>query len=108
MRLKSLKMSKLSIDQKRLETLRRQLYGKEKNTDFKKAVIKPARQPSTPSLLTTPSSISAPRPSDASTQDLGYLKKDLAKVGILSVVAIGIQLLFYFTPLKALLNIKFF
>jgi hypothetical protein len=104
-------MSKLTIDQKRLDTLRRQLYGKEKNTDLN--AVKKSDLQSAPTLsinrdLPNISTTTKKPQNSITTQDLGYLKKDLLKVAILSLTAIAIQLLFYFTSLKNLLNIKIF
>lgn len=88
-------MAKIRVDEKRLESLRRQLYGKEKiSLPQKYTATKVALEgTATPKVQVT-------------THDLGYLKNDLTKIFILSAFAIGFQLILYFLSLKNLINLN--
>lgn len=91
-------MAKISIDQKRLENLRRQLYGKEKLIYKKPPVDLPAlnnvlESKNQPTVVST-------------TLDTSHLKKDLIKIFILSILAVGIQLTLYFLSLKNFINLN--
>lgn len=97
------KMPKLSVDQKRLELLRQQLYGKEK----------PLAAPNKPTLKNngSVSGISNQPPVILKKEPLsetGYLKKDLTKILILSTLVLVIQFSLFFAVSKNLINLKFF
>lgn len=88
-------MAKIRVDEKRLESLRRQLYGKQNFELPKKYTATKVASDDTP----TPKV-------QVATQDLGYLKRDLTKILILSGFAIGFQLILYFLSLKNLINLN--
>lgn len=88
-------MAKIRVDEKRLEELKRQLYGKEK-------ISLPQKHNGVKI-----STVTLPSPKvHVATQDLGYLKRDLTKIFILSGFAIGFQLILYFLSLKNLINLN--
>lgn len=81
-------MSTFTLEQKRLEQLRRQLYGKQENLPTPKSVKKDVK---TGEKETTKSS-------SHSTSNLpseNYIKKDLLKVLSLSIVALLFQFLIF-------------
>ncbi|MBI3485976.1 hypothetical protein HY025_03450 [Candidatus Daviesbacteria bacterium] len=87
-------MSKLSLQEKRLQTLRRQLYSK---PIVKENKIYETVKDSTPiiQISTQPLNIA----------EISYLRVDLLKVLILSTLAIGTQLLLYFASRNHLINL---
>lgn len=91
-------MANYSLDSKRLETIRRQLYGKnptekkiKTTTSQTNSLSKDSQQSSTSSLSYQP----IPQTTPLLNQDTSYLKKDLTKILILSMLAIGIQICLY-------------
>lgn len=80
-------------DKKRLETLQNQLYGKSET--FKKSLNTP--KVSYTETETTPTIQVNTNFSKDSREDAHYLKKDLYKTLILSVAAILIQLVLYWS-----------
>lgn len=85
-------MPQVVLDQKRLETLRRQLQGKEqsytKYTLDKKHVSSSNLSHSTEPLSTS----------------TNYLRRDMLKILILSTLAIGVQLCLYLSLSKNLIH----
>lgn len=98
-------MPKFTLDQKRLETLRRQLYGKgeqsiakKKSYPRKEPVAQQRQEPiSNSSHLTPPrNSFSTKLTTPLVTvQDTNFLKKDLLKILALTSLAIGSQLVLF-------------
>ncbi len=73
--------------EKRLKLLRQQVYGLEQSKPVTRSV----------------------RTSDVSVlSDLTFLYQDLAKIGLLASLAIGIQLILFFLIRNHILNINFF
>lgn len=108
-------MPKVTIDQKRLESLRRQLYGK--SPEDKKQKVRTAHSSITQAETAiynkevtpaTKSPISANLTRESSNQTAFYLKKDLTKILILSAIALALQTLLYFSLQNHLMNLKFF
>lgn len=97
-------MAKLTLEQKRLETLRRQLQGKDPLARAEKGAITRTHQPersnfkidSTMSYTPQAAQISSPIAS-LQTGAL-YLKKDLLRILILASLAIGTLMILYLSP----------
>lgn len=75
--------------EKRLSLLRQQVHGKQQYSAPK------AESSVTPNTL-TPSS------------DVSYLYEDISKIGILSGIALGFQVILFFLIKSHVLNLKFF
>lgn len=84
-------MTKLTIEEKRLHALRQQLFGKETT------II-----PNTPNLPNSPKTLNFSKETH-SNEEKSYLKQDLSKILILSIVAFTIQILLYLASSKGLL-----
>ncbi len=99
-------MAKLTLEERRLQTLRAQLQGKPHA--IHRSDIKPARNRSDEARVSIPTSPEYPslgNETGALTNDL-YLKKDLLRILILSTLAIALQICLYFLKLNHVL--KFF
>lgn len=94
-------MAKLTLEQKRLETLRRQLQGKDPLAHSAKTSITRTHKPDSSQfqLENTKSyqvpSASYPTMALAATDQ--FLGRDLLKILILSILAIGAELILYFS-----------
>lgn len=73
-------MSKLTLDQKKLEHLKKQLYGKEE-TQSKKTSTKMTSSPET--VTSIPKG------------DVAFLKQDLIKILLFSAIAFSIQIILF-------------
>ncbi|MBI2600730.1 hypothetical protein HYW42_02145 [Candidatus Daviesbacteria bacterium] len=82
---------KQSEIEKRLKILRRQVYGKSKLSGIK---------------YQTSGKTSTYR-SNLSSADLSYIQKDLAKVGLLTFLAIGVQIALYMALKNNLVKLPF-
>ncbi len=97
-------MAKLTLEQKRLETLRRQLQGKDPLARAEKGSLTRTHQPeastfkidSTVSYSPSVTQVSTPLAS-LQTSTL-YLKKDLLRILILASLAIGTLMILYLSP----------
>ena len=93
-------MAKLTLEEKRLEKIRMQLFGKEQNTSAKKASVFVKKNSDT--------NQSAPLKTHVSSThfvESGFMKKDLMKVAVLSLIAIGGQFLLYYLSLQGIINL---
>lgn len=90
-------MPKLTLEEKRLQTLKRQLFGKE--THEYRARQNPLGL--TPTIKLPPFAIS-PVPAQPETS---YLKSDLLRILILASLLLGAQLLLYLSSLRNLINL---
>lgn len=89
-------MPKLTLEERRLQTLRSQLHGKSQIQS------KPEKQ--THSTF----SFQANQPSPAASKsDTLYLKKDLLKILILGTLAIALQICLYSLEAKHLISLHF-
>lgn len=92
----SIHQSKKQSDlEKRLQLLRRQVYGKNSESRY---TTKSAGQPIIPTAH-QPTTISS---------DLNFLHQDLLKILVLSSLAIGSQIILFFLLKNNVLNLKFF
>ena len=93
-------MPKHTLEEKRLQTLRQQLYGKEepKQTSLKSAPKK---------ISYTSAARLNPTATVTSAFTTPYLKQDLLKVTVLTLIAIGSQLLLYFLLRNQMLKLNF-
>ncbi len=82
--------------EKRLQLLRRQVYGREPESQY---ISKSVDQPKTPIHRTTDTPISS---------DLTYLHHDLLKILTFSSFAIGAQVILFFLLKNHILNLNFF
>ena len=94
-------MPKLTLEDKRRETLRRQLYGKEESFSFTKKPQKSAETKTITRELAFTNSGSTP------AETTTYLYKDLTKVISFSVLALGFQLSLYFLMQNNILKLPF-
>lgn len=100
-------MPKITLEQKRLEQLRRQLYGKERDT------VSIKKQPEKTSSSNSSHSYSLaavetlPGSSQSVSLDINYLKKDLLKIVSLSATALAAQLLLYFSLQMKIFHLGF-
>jgi len=78
---------------RQLEALKTQLYGKESSVSYR---------PNTSTVLSTEKS---PSTHQHISINHSYLKKDLAKIALLSTLAIGSQLVIYFLIQKKIIAI---
>lgn len=99
-------MAQVQLDEKRLKTIRAQLYGKEvkvkKNfNDSKSSTEKVTHfdRPETPAFRT---------PADPVSSTAMFLKTDLLRIIILSTLAIGTQLFLYFAIRNGFLSLDSF
>jgi hypothetical protein len=93
-------MPKLTLEDKRRELLRRQLYGKE--------VTSPkSSKPKSHQAGTYAISNYSTSNSNSETLNTDYLTRDLTKILIFSVLAIGIQLSLYFLMQHNLVKLPF-
>lgn len=94
-------MPQLTLDQKRLETLRRQLYGKgESVTKIGRSNIEYRVSPANEQR------VHATGDKPSTTNDLQtvlFLKRDLFKILILSTLALSLQILLYLSTKNGLL-----
>lgn len=97
-------MNKVMLDQKRLELLRRQLYGKEMVKHPKKEAASLVNTAQVVPLSSPERHPSLPKSDSLSTNI--FLKKDLLKILSLSSLAIIAQLLVYFGSRNHLLNLN--
>jgi len=93
-------MTKLTLEQKRLQKIKQQLFGKEDR------VITPKIQ-SAPQIIKDIKISPVSSGGSIISQDANYLKRDLAKIGILTSAAIMIQFLLYFLIQRNLINLNF-
>lgn len=102
-------MPKVTLEEKRLETLRRQLYGKAQKSDVgnQKSEVK-TQQPTNDNQysMSNPPPVTLQSPTQ-SLVDSNYLRKDLTKIFYLSSLALGTQLLLYFLTKNHLVNLHF-
>lgn len=104
-------MAKVTLDQKRLEILRRQLYGGSENlskTQINQKVPQPENQISWTSL--TPISSSPLKSAETlkrAGSEISYLRSDLFKILILSSLAIAIQAGLYFASINKIVRLTF-
>ncbi|EKD84667.1 MAG: hypothetical protein ACD_38C00176G0002 [uncultured bacterium] len=100
--------AKLSDLEKRLQILRRQVYGKNsENSERIGEPVKSENQLTGTGILTHQYS-GAPSHSESFRTDFAYLRHDLAKILILSSMAIGAQISLFFLLKNNLLNLRIF
>jgi len=101
-------MPKLTLEQKRRETLRRQLYGRE-DTAFKTPKNSTIKSSAQPAANVKTYSLSDYQPSTPNSELLtsNYLTHDLSKVLIFSVLAIGAQFILFFLLQHNLVKLAF-
>ncbi len=102
----SLKMAKVTLDQKRLEALRRQLYGSQKPINPKKQV-----KPQTGSAYSLPKESVQAQSQVISSSSMGtestYLRTDLTKILVLSSLAVIAQLILHWSLQMKLIHLGF-
>lgn len=97
-------MAKLTLEQKRLESLRRQLYGKtQAKQDHKE--IKPQTKPA----INFNSMVQVTKESQKNTDsDQISLRFDLTRIFIFSMLAIALQVILFLAIKNNLINFSFF
>ena len=106
----AIQQSKKQSDlEKRLQLLRRQVYGKtpDRSDEIRKSENQKIDEPEGLTLRYTDTPIH--RTSNAPiSSDLTYLQHDLVRILIFASVAIGAQIVLFILSQKHILNIKFF
>lgn len=99
-------MAKLSIDEKRLKSLREQLYGKERKTakKFSAEIQSTDNSKIEKSIQSEP--VHLKHPTNKLSQS-NFVGQDLSKIFILSSIAIGTQLILYFALQKGIVNFSY-
>lgn len=99
-------MARLSLDDKKLKTLREQLYGKNKE----KKRFSSASKLSDRKVQSDQKTAELPLPFNPSNTltDTTFVGKDLSKIFILGSIAIGCQLVLYFAMRNGLLDLGTF
>jgi hypothetical protein len=96
-------MAKLTLEEKRLEKIRMQLFGKERPSSEKKTAT---------FIKKTSEIVDAPPVknyiSSTHSIDSRFMQRDLMKVAVLSFVAIGGQFLLYYLSLQGIINLNMF
>lgn len=104
-------MPKVTLDQKRLEMLRRQLQGKgeprAKRSTSKLSESKTLSEAGLYNKVGFSQKIADKPTYSSSESSATYLKRDLLKILILSSLAMSIQVLLYFAVRNNLLNLNF-
>lgn len=106
-------MAKLSLDQKRLEALRRQLYGKshQDSPSKKQAPGQASPKLSSGFSLNKYNNVDSPKAeahiNSVASVDASFLRKDLIRILILTSIALCAQLLLYFASNNRILNLHF-
>ncbi|MBI2196329.1 hypothetical protein HYU45_01825 [Candidatus Daviesbacteria bacterium] len=91
--------------EKRLQLLRRQVYGK----DIQSQRVKESKSQYSDTLTYQHTEIPVHRPTDTLiSSDLTYLHQDLLKIATLSSLAIGSQIILYFLLKNNILNLNLF
>jgi hypothetical protein len=98
-------MPKLTLEDKRRETLRRQLYGKEETFKVQSSQLAASSSKAKDSQKTFSYSVAPTNSYQLTTAN--YLYKDLTKVILFSVLAIALQLSLYFLMQNHLVRLPF-
>ncbi len=93
-------MAKLTLEEKRRQSIYRQLYGKQSSSPVK---VEEVSKPQTPTNQISLNQKASPIQKTQAI-DSKYLKNDLQKVLMLSTAAIAIQLLLFFAQRNHLIN----
>ncbi len=96
-------MAKLTLEEKRLQQIRMQLFGKERQIQIKGKTSN-YKQTSIEEVSKTPTITQ-------STNNLGearFLKQDITKVIVLSSIAVSAQFLLYYLSLQGVINLNMF
>jgi hypothetical protein len=99
-------MAKLTLEEKRLQQIRMQLFGKERQIQTK-GKASSYKQINIGEVSKTPTT----SPSTINPNNLGearFLKQDITKVIVLSSIALGGQFLLYFLSLQGVINLNMF
>jgi hypothetical protein len=96
-------MSKLTLEEKKLQQIRMQLFGKDRPVTNSKTV----RSGNSIAVKSTPS---APMSSvsHAHASEAVFLNRDLVKVVLLSFLMIGSQLVLYYLSSQGIINLNVF
>ena len=97
-------MAKLTLEEKKLEKIRLQLFGKQQNNQSKIKTVHLEKNISAEEITST---IKNSTPSIHILEGT-FLKRDLVKVLILSTAAIGTQFLLYYLSLKGIIHLSMF
>ena len=96
-------MSKLTLEEKRLQQLRMQLFGKERKIT---KVIKPSSGPASKMPLESKPTTSLLQGNQ--THEAKFLKQDISKVMILSLLAVGSQIVLYYLSTQGIIRLDVF
>ncbi len=99
-------MAQISRQDKRLQALKQQLYGKEKVTPYKIEKLSTSKAADKDSSKNLFSVASAPTTvGTTSTSETIFLKNDLFKILILSLLAVGVEIVLFFAQQNHLIKI---
>ncbi len=99
-------MAKLTLEEKRLQQIRMQLFGKETQTSKKGAPTSKVQ-----TVATTQDNSPIISSNSFNSSNLGearFLKQDISKVIILSSIAIGGQVLLHYLSIQGIVNLNVF
>lgn len=99
-------MSKLTLEEKRLQQLRMQLFGKERQAP-KTGQTSSQEQTNIKKATTTPV-VSSIFQNSSNLGEARFLKQDITKVFVLSSIAVGGQFLLYYLSLQGIVNLNVF
>jgi hypothetical protein len=97
-------MAQVTLDQRRLEQLRRQLYGKEQSFKKPSAQHKSSSSKQTASFTAKPDQQTA---GPISIKEVSYLRTDLLKIAALATLAIAAQAGLYIATQMKLMHLGF-
>ena len=89
-------MAQVTLDQKRLAALRRQLYGKDRSESKLAPSSKPVQKLQT-NFTYSKETIGKENQQSSFYEDISFLRVDLTKILILATLAIGAQILLFWS-----------
>jgi hypothetical protein len=99
-------MAKLTLEEKRLQQIRMQLFGKETKTS--KNGAHPSRVQTVVDTQDKSPIVSSSSSNSSNLGEARFLKQDISKVIILSGIAIGGQFLLHYLSLQGIVNLNVF
>lgn len=97
-------MSKLTLEEKRLQQIRMQLFGKDRQTNVSSKKVTSAN---VTEIETVRNSVKSHTSQGAnSIGEARFVKQDISKVIILSLIAVGGQFLLYYLSLQGIINLN--
>lgn len=99
-------MAKPTLDEKRLQQIRMQLFGKDRQVQAKEKT--PSRKHTNIEAVSNTPTIPSAVHNSNNLGEARFLKQDITKVIVLSSIALGGQFLLYFLSLQGVINLNMF